>query len=50
MHFYTLAAYSSNIRWHGLTEKAFFEGKLDGVTVLYEPSDEADEFLSLIHI
>lgn len=45
MHFYTLAAYSPNIRWHGLTKKAFFEGKLDGVTVLYEPSEEADEFI-----
>lgn len=45
MHFYTLAAYSSNIRWPGLTKKAFFEGKLDGVTVLYEPSEEADEFI-----
>ena len=45
MHFYTLTAYSSNIRWHGLTKKAFFEGKLDGVTVLYEPSEEADEFI-----
>ena len=45
MHFYTLAAYSSNIRWHCLTKKAFFEGKLDGVTVLYEPSEEAEEFI-----
>lgn len=45
MYFYTLAAYSSSIRWHGLTKKAFFEGKLDGVTVLYEPSEEADEFI-----
>lgn len=45
MHFYTLAAYSSNIRWHGLTKKVFFEGKLDGVTVLYEPSEEAEEFI-----
>ena len=45
MHFYTLAAYSTNIRWPGLTKKAFLEGKLDGVTVLYEPSEEADEFI-----
>ena len=45
MHFYTLAAYSSNIRWPGLTKKVFFEGKLDGVTVLYEPSEEAEEFI-----
>lgn len=45
MHFYSLAAYSSNIRWPGLTKKVFFEGKLDGVTVLYEPSEEADEFI-----
>ena len=45
MHFYTLAAYSSNARWPGLTKKAFLEGKLDGVTVFYEPSEEADEFI-----
>lgn len=45
MHFYTLAAYSSNVRWPGLTKKAFLEGKLDGVTVFYEPSEEADEFI-----
>ena len=45
MHFYTLAAYSTNIRWPGLTKKVFFEGKLDGVTVLYEPNEEADEFI-----
>ena len=45
MYFYTLAAYSSNIRWHGLTKKAFFEGKLDGVTVLYEPNEEAEVFI-----
>lgn len=45
MHFYTLAAYSHNVRWPGLTKKVFFEGKLDGATVLYEPSEEADEFI-----
>lgn len=45
MHFYTLAAYSSNVRWPGLTKKAFLEGKLDGVTVFYEPNEEADEFI-----
>lgn len=45
MHFYALAVYSTNIRWPGLTKKAFFEGKLDGITVLYEPSEEADEFI-----
>ena len=45
MHFYALAAYSTNVRWPGLTKNAFFEGKLDGVTVLYEPSEEADEFI-----
>ena len=45
MHFYTLAAYSSNVRWPGLTKKAFLEGKLDGVTVFYEPSEEADELI-----
>lgn len=45
MHFYTLAAYSSNVRWPGLTKKVFFEGKLDGVTVAYEPGEKADEFI-----
>lgn len=45
MHFYTLAAYSSNVRRPGLTKEAFFKGKLDGVTVFYEPSEEADEFI-----
>lgn len=45
MHFYTLAAYSSNVRWQGLTKKVFFDGKLDGVTVFYEPCEEADEFI-----
>lgn len=45
MNFYTLSAYSSYIRWPGLTKKAFFEGKLDGVTVVYEPSEEAEEFI-----
>lgn len=45
MHFYSLAAFSSKIRWPGLTKKVFFEGKLDGVTILYEPSEEAEEFI-----
>lgn len=45
MHFYSLIALSTSCYLSKVTKQDFLSGKLDGATVLYEPSEEADEFI-----
>lgn len=45
MHFYSLIALSTSCYFSKVTKQDFLSGILDGSTVLYEPSEEADEFI-----
>lgn len=45
MHFYSLVALSTSCYRSKATKQDCLNGKLDGATILYEPSDEADEFI-----
>lgn len=45
MHFYSLAALSTSCYRSKVTKQDCLNGKLDGTTILYEPSEEADEFI-----
>lgn len=45
MHFYSLVALSTSCYLSKVTKQDFLSGILDGATVLYEPSEEADEFI-----
>lgn len=45
MHFYSLVALSTSCYRSKVTKQDCLDGKLDGTTILYEPSEEADEFI-----
>ncbi|AGC31507.1 hypothetical protein [Escherichia phage EC1-UPM] len=45
MHFYSLIALSASCYLSIVTKQDFLNGKLNGATVLYEPGEEADEFI-----
>lgn len=45
MHFYSLVALSTSCYPSSVTKKDCLNGKLDGTTILYEPGEEADEFI-----
>lgn len=45
MHFYSLVALSTSCYPSKVTKQDFLSGIMDGATVLYEPSEEADEFI-----
>lgn len=45
MHFYSLIALSTSCYLSIVTKQDFLNGKLDGATVLYEPGEEAEEFV-----
>ncbi|AHB79450.1 hypothetical protein psb1_0032 [Shigella phage pSb-1] len=45
MHFYSLVALSTSCYRSKVTKRDCLNGKLDGTTILYEPSEEADEFI-----
>ena len=45
MHFYSLVALSTSCYRSKITKQDCLNGKLDGTTILYEPSEEADEFI-----
>lgn len=45
MHFYSLIALSTSCYLSKVTKQDFLSGILDGATVLYAPSEEADEFI-----
>lgn len=45
MHFYSLIALSTSCYLSKVTKQDFLSGILDGATVLYEPSEKADEFI-----
>lgn len=45
MHFYSLVALSTSCYRSKATKQDCLNGKLDGITILYEPSEEADEFI-----
>lgn len=45
MHFYSLVALSTSCYLSTITKRDCLNGKLDGATILYEPSEEADEFI-----
>ena len=45
MYFYSLIALSTSCYLSKVTKQDFLNGKLDGATILYEPSEEADEFI-----
>ena len=45
MHFYSLIALSTSCYLSKVTKQDFLSGILDGATVLYEPSEEADELI-----
>lgn len=45
MHFYSLVALSTSCYRSKVTKQDCLNGKLDGTTILYEPSEEADEFI-----
>lgn len=45
MHFYSLVALSTSCYLSKVTKQDFLSGILDGATVLYEPSEETDEFI-----
>lgn len=45
MHFYSLVALSTSCYRNTVTKQDCLSGKLDGATILYEPSEEADELI-----
>lgn len=45
MHFYSLIALSTSCYRSKVTKQDCLNGKMDGTTILYEPSEEADEFI-----
>lgn len=45
MHFYSLIALSTSCYLSKVTKQDFLSGILNGATILYEPSEEADEFI-----
>lgn len=45
MHFYSLVALSTSCYLSTVTKQDCLTGKLDGTTILYEPGEEADEFI-----
>lgn len=45
MHFYSLVALSTSCYLSTVTKRDCLNGKLDGATILYEPSEEADELI-----
>lgn len=45
MHFYSLVALSTSCYRSKVTKQDCLNGKLDGITILYEPSEEADELI-----
>lgn len=45
MHFYSLVALSTSCYRSKVTKQDCLNGKLNGTTILYEPSEEADEFI-----
>lgn len=45
MHFYSLVALSTSCYLSIVTKQDFLNGMLDGTTILYEPKEEADEFI-----
>lgn len=45
MHFYYLASYRGNAYHTRLEKQDWFNGKVTNDTCLYEPSNEADEFI-----
>ena len=45
MYFYSLVALSTSCYRSKVTKQDCLNGKLDGTTILYEPSEEADEFI-----
>lgn len=45
MHFYSLVALSTSCYHSTVTKQDCLSGKLDGTTILYEPSEEADELI-----
>lgn len=45
MHFYSLVALSTSCYRSKVTKQDCLNGKLDGTTILYEPSEEADELI-----
>ena len=45
MNFYSLVALSTSCYRSKVTKQDCLNGKLDGTTILYEPSEEADEFI-----
>lgn len=45
MHFYSLVALSTSCYRSRVTKQDFLDGKLNGATILYEPSEESDEFI-----
>lgn len=45
MHFYSLIALSTSCHLSIVTKQDFLSGKLDRATILYEPSEEADELI-----
>ncbi len=45
MYFYSLVALSTSCYRSKVTKQDCLNGKLNGATILYEPSEEADEFI-----
>lgn len=45
MHFYSLIALSTSCYLSTVIKRDCLNGKMDGTTILYEPSEEADEFV-----
>lgn len=45
MHFYCLANYSGSCCLSSITKQDWYNGKIKTTTVLYEPGEEADEFI-----
>lgn len=45
MHFYSLVALSTSCYRSRVTKQDCLNGKKNGATILYEPSEEADEFV-----
>ena len=45
MHFYSLVALSTSCYRSKVTKQDCLNDKLDGATILYEPSEEADELI-----
>lgn len=45
MHFYSLVALSTSCYRSRVTKQDCLNGKKNGATILYKPSEEADEFI-----